>query len=163
MGGGGGNSGGGGSGGGGSSFQQNKTTSSPEEVTQKTTSTTNVSTEGSVGGGGAVQNNEQKPNDFKPEQSDKRDRCLIKAFDTLLANPIPSALKSTSVGTILHVKSRGDRLDALNDSHEICGYIIPKMELIMACCANNYKFLARIIEKDGGSVKVHVYNELDPS
>lgn len=160
MGGGGGNSGGGGGGG---NWQQAKITPEPkqEEVTQKTKSTANVPTEGISGPGGPVQNDEQKPNDFKPEQPDKRDPCLVKVFDTLLAHPVPSALKSTSVGTVLTVKSRGDRLDALNDSHEICGFITAKMKLLIGCDANGHKFLARIIAMNGGEVRVRVYNELD--
>lgn len=159
MGGGRGNSGGGGGGGGGSNFQQNKTTSSQEEVTQKTTSDTNVPTEGISGPGGPVQNNEQKPNDFNAPE--KRDPCLVKVFDTLLAQPIASALQSTSVGTVLTVKSRGDRLDVLNDSHEICGFITAKMQLLIGCAANDHKFLARIIAMDRGEVRVRVYNALD--
>lgn len=146
-----------------SSWQQAKITPKPkeEEVTQKTKSDTNVLTEAIVGPGGPVENNDQKPNDFKPEQPDKRDPCLVKVFDTLLAHPVTSALQTTSVGTVLTVKSRGDRLDALNDSHEICGFITARMQLLIGCSANGHKFLARIIAMNGGEVRVRVYNELD--
>jgi hypothetical protein len=147
----------------GDNWQQPRITPAPkeEEATQKTRSDANVPTEGISGPGGPVQNNEQKPNDFKPEQPGKKDPCLVKPFDTLLVYPVMSALDSTTVGSLLHLVSRGDRIEALNSSNENCGFITTRMHSLFKCLADNHRFLAKIIAIDGGSVKVHVYNELD--
>lgn len=148
----------------GDTWQQPRITPKPkeeEEITQKTKSDTNVPTEAIVGPGGPVQNNEQKPNDFKPEQSDKRDPCFVKPFDRLLTSPKAAAITSVAVGEVLRVISRGSRIEVLNSSGEPCGYVTDRMQLLFKCMDNGHTFSAEVLIADGGEMKVRIGNVLD--